>query len=105
IDCPGRWISDDAPYLPAKATHLNPSAHEATLRYSRNRSVPRLPALAFQPRGLGEFQPCINHRPFASFVKLISELPPFGPDAWRKRRGLRISLRTGLCRRTISGSR
>lgn len=31
--------------------------------------------------------------------------PPFRPDTWRKQRGSRISLRTGLCRRTISGSR
>lgn len=30
--------------------------------------------------------------------------PPFRPDSWRKQEGSRISLRTGLCRMTISGS-
>lgn len=31
--------------------------------------------------------------------------PPFRPDTRREQRGSRISLRTGLCRRTISVSR
>ena len=29
--------------------------------------------------------------------------PPFRPDTWRKQEGSRISLRIGLCRRSISG--
>jgi hypothetical protein len=34
----------------------------------------------------------------------IVNCPPFRPDSWRKQEGSRISLRIGLCRRTISGS-
>ncbi|WP_420392378.1 hypothetical protein [Acuticoccus sp.] len=42
---------------------------------------------------------------FLSFlIERDTELPPFRPDSWRKQEGSRVSLETGLCRRTISGS-
>jgi hypothetical protein len=44
IDRPGRRIGDDAPYLPATATHLNLSAHGLTLLYSGNRLAALAPA-------------------------------------------------------------
>ncbi len=97
----GRYASDatDAEWA-LIAPHLPPPARLGGPRKTDPRAVVDatffLQATGCQRRQLP--------KEFPPYSTVQVNCRPFRPDTWRKQEGSRISLRIGLCSRTISGS-